>query len=304
MKFGELMVDAGITSFMVPLCRIKESGGGLQLLGMQGTGILLGTFIRNTADAQGVLSTCLDANEAISLMTTARGSLAILLFSPSDQSVFLLNDPLGGAPIYFYHGENCEALSSDLGSLVSAVKIRSERLTAAPKYFAAGILTGTHSYGSSSPFKEIEVLRRGIGVKIDAFGNISRFQTLSGEKLYFSSESYERGFEESQIDICTNVHIAAQADFHSKNAHLTAGFDSRLVLAAIVHLDLQDCFVFSCIENSSDWEVAKSVAGALNLNFSGSDGSPKGTGYALNYLESITRTARRSAGSIVAGIDP
>lgn len=304
-KYESWRIDGACRDYLIQGCTLQNrNSNALHVLGVQGTGIIKDTLIRNIADAEKVIANCSSGGDAVDLMANARGSLAIQLFSPVDQSVYLLNDPLGGAPIYHYHGSSCDAYSSDLGSLVSAIKMRGDRLTAEPKYFAAGVLTGTHSYGASTPFKEIESQRRGFGFRIDKLGQPSKIQILSSEHLYFSSETYEKGFDQLTSDICDNISIAARPTFDSRNSHLTAGFDSRLVLAAIVHLNLQDSFVFSCIENSSDWEIAKNVAGELNLLFSGSDGSPKGTGYALNYFESITRTARRSAGSIVAGIDP
>ena len=279
-------------------------GRGLQLLGFQGSGVLGERYVRDAISARIALAGYETVDSVVRLVKNARGSISLQLFSPEDQAVYFLNDPLGGAPIYHYRSECCQAFSSDLGSLVSSLRTRGAPLHGAPKYFAAGQITGTQSYGAPSPYKQISVFRRGVGAKVDAMGLVSTIDICSRESLYRPTFTYDQGLHQLRHEVLCNVKTAVDGNFEGRYSHLTGGFDSRLVLAAIRCLGLESHFIFSCIENSKDWTVAKQLAGELGLSFSAFDGNPRGAGYALNYFESLTRTARRSFGSIVSGIEP
>ncbi|MCO5132355.1 MAG: hypothetical protein M9932_17655 [Xanthobacteraceae bacterium] len=110
--------------------------------------------------------------------------------------------------------------------------------------------------------------------------------------------------ERIRNEIVDNVRIATKATgFEQRYSHLTGGFDSRLILSAIRNQNLEEIFHFSCIENSADWEIAGQLSADLGLQFA-PDRRLRGAAWSQNYFESITRMARRSCGSLVAGVDP
>lgn len=283
---------------------LERAPGRLQLLGLQGAGVLAGRFLFRLHDAQVHLGSGSSAQTLLSQMSQARGSLALQAYDVDQQSVHLLNDPLGGAPIYAYQDGELRAYSSDLGSMIQVLRARRATLTPEPRYFAAGALTGTQTYGADSPFREIRVLRRGLGLRIEADGQVHEVKLAPAEVLYASAEPYARAFERVRTDILDNVRLASEADVGTRFAHLTAGMDSRLVLAALMQSQLQERYCFACIKTSSDWVLAGQLAGELGLRFSDFEGMCHGKGYAANYIDWVTRASRNSAGALVVGHDP
>lgn len=283
---------------------VISRGGNIQVLGLQGAGIIEGKFIKTVDDAQALVTKLHTLEKVIDALSKARGGIAVQIYDASSKQVFFLNDPLGAAPIYIYKEKNVLGVSSDLASLVTIIKSRGGKLCGNPYYFAAGHLTATEGYGASTPYFEIELLPRGLGLKITGDGEVSEIDVGGRDSIFELPKSYEDEVDSLCYEFRENVTLAASGNFDGKFAHLTGGFDSRLVLAAIKSAGLEKEFIFSCIPGSRDWDIASRLAGEIGLRFSGFEGNKRGVGYAQNYYESLTRRSRNSSGAIVSGVEP
>lgn len=203
-----------------------------------------------------------------------RGSLCTYLMRHG--TIFILPDPLGGCILFRYNSKNLVAYSSDLAALIKAVKDTGETPTKNLNYVIELVATGNGGFNSSSyndvvaleQFEFVEINQNRVSIK--SYGLASAFfQPLA---------SYEYAFESSRDELLGNAEAVLQETGRNKIAHLTGGFDSRLVLAALVGAGLnKDEFKFNCSGHIDlpDKFISTQLCGHLGLTMTNSVGSIK-----------------------------
>ncbi len=180
------------------------------------------------------------------------------------QEVAVLADPLGAGIVYRFDDGKDYAVSSDLRSLVRFLESRGKKLTRSAKYAACLIVTGCGGLYPSS-YEEIDSL--------DHFQYLlfSRSTVRVGsysikQRVLNNENTYEDDLLETYQEILDCTQAAADAKHENKIAHLTGGFDSRVVLAALLKLGRQDDFKYYCLPSPKvDRDVAEGLALAFNL---------------------------------------
>ncbi|WP_131798683.1 hypothetical protein [Achromobacter insolitus] len=245
-------------------CQIDPAESAIFAVG--GCGVLAGKFVRHTNDANEVLEG--RGEGVVDAARSIRGSLCLYAWDALTRAVYLVPDPFGAALVFYYQGNGISAASSDLGALVARLRDLGQSLTLSIKYAVEMAFVGNAGL-IHTPYDEIRVLP-----------NFSYF-SISSEECKVRPYNWARnvfndtpaGLEGADFvanDILMNTQAAISAPSHRKVAHLTAGFDSRLVLATILHHGAKDAFTWHTTggTNSLDVAVAQELAQAEGLRMS------------------------------------
>lgn len=233
---------------------------------ISGCGVVAGKFVRNVAEANSALPGG-QANIA-SDAQSIRGSLCLYAWSVSRNSVLILPDPFGAALLFVYRGRTITAVSSDLGRLVDAIRAAGESPTLSIKYAVESAFIGNAGL-VPTPYEEISVAPNFSYVSISSDG-----LTIKGYEwapsIFAKGAVEEEGVEWVASEIIDNTRAAVATSAHRRVAHLTAGFDSRLVLATILHNDAKDAFSWHTTGGggSLDVAVAAEIAQAEGMRMS------------------------------------
>ncbi|NKX55349.1 hypothetical protein HGG74_12520 [Arthrobacter sp. E918] len=202
-----------------------------------------------------------------------RGSVTLYVWDRVSEELAILADPLGAGIVYYFDDGIDFAVSSDLASLVRFLESRGKKLTRSAKYSACLIVTGCGGVFPSS-YDEISALDHFQYVVIDRESPKIRTYGLM-ERVFNNKNSYADDLLETYQEIIDNTQAAVDSSHEYKIAHLTGGFDSRVVLAGILKLRKKDDFRYFCLPSPKiDREVAEGLASAFDLtmtNYSGAD---------------------------------
>lgn len=242
------------------------------VIGIHGTGAWRGQLLADVSDATRAFSPVrIDTWEGIG--EDLRGSITLYLWDRESEELAVLADPLGAGIVYRYDDGVDYAVSSDLRSLVNFLRSRGKNLTRSAKYAACLIVTGCGGVYPSS-YVEIDALDHfqyfifnRNAVQVRTYGIKSR--------VFDNSNSYEDDLLSTYQDILDCTRAAADAKHENKIAHLTGGFDSRVVLAALIKLGRESEFKYYCLPSPKvDRDVAEGLAVAFDLQmteWSGAD---------------------------------
>lgn len=277
---------------------------GIEIVDFSGAGILVGKYIRNIDDARAALADIGSQEALIDVLKNGKGSLSLHAFDHTTRDYLILNDPLGGGQIYIKESSERTVVSSDLDSLVNVSVFRNVPLQKSLHYFMTQALTYTQTHGADTPYQDVELVQRGEGVRVSRSGKLERFSISPSERLYFSDMSYEDGIQSFVNDMIENVSKPLEHNFDIKISHLTAGFDSRLVLAAMLRSGVANSFIYYCIASSSDFDISRKLSGHFGLcHTSDNDGNPRGRGYQGDYREYVKNAPRATQLTIGEGVD-
>ncbi|WP_298886925.1 hypothetical protein [uncultured Serinicoccus sp.] len=250
-------------------------GNGPVALDLHGCGIVAGRFVTTTADLQDLL----DAWPTWSpdaLGSSLRGVLTAYVWSPQEETLHVLPDPWGGL-VHRYRSADIEILSSDVGAVVSAMRLLGLQPRRSLEFATEVAAMGSGGLTPSS-YEDIEVLGvlqrahvRPDGVSIIDYSVASQVLTPFA--------SYEEGLATVRAEIESNVAAVAASRVGGSRtvlAHLTGGIDTRMVLGATLAQGLTDQFAYLSLGPRSmpDRAIAERLAvefGLTMTEFQGSD---------------------------------
>lgn len=242
------------------------------VLGLHGTGSWNGRLLADISDAAPIIAPArIETWEAIG--EKLRGSVSLYVWDRASQELAVLADPLGAGIVYRFDDGKDSAVSSDLPRLVRFLQTRGKKLTRSAKYSASLIVTGSGGMYASS-YDEIDALDhfqyivfRRSSIEVRTYGVKNR--------VFSNSNSYDDSLLETYQEILDCTQAAINSKHEYRVAHLTGGFDSRVVLAAILKLGRQNDFKYYCLPSmQADREVAEGLATAYDLEmttFSGAN---------------------------------
>lgn len=225
-------------------------GGSNYLVDHSGSGIFKDQFVMTTNDLLKLLENESFTISADEIGRQLRGSLSLYLVNKSEKKAMILPDPLGGSIIFYYQSTSLTMFSSNINSLIrvlNKIGIYPEKTI---DYLSEIIGTGNGGFFESS-YKDIHALRP--------------FQYVDGIKEHFSIKDYnwkneffstDKEYNEL-IDLAVEEiknNITAVTNHQGatyKIAHLTGGFDSRLVLAGILSTNSSQFYNFFCSGRSN-----------------------------------------------------
>lgn len=269
----------------------------LTAVALQGTGVFGNTLVTDLQTLQRYVEGY-DTLEALAAAScNIKGSVCYQVYDTRTRRIALLNDPLGGG-IYFEHkAAQMRAVSSHtlpLRQLLGSMGLRINRTSA---YSAAEMATGSACYGADSPYEDINVLPAGYGLIVDFEG---RWREVSyGPTSFYdmvNDNNYADLLELAAQEITQNFQAIGSAPADLRIADLTGGFDSRLILAGLLHTGQQENYYYHCLKGSADWNIASSLAAEFSLTLTDSFGNPLALPIPYNYYAEKTHSSTLSDG--------
>lgn len=192
-----------------------------------------------------------------------QASCAYVWHAPT-QRLVVLPDALGGATIFVHEVSGVQVLSSDYAALIGVLDdlgLRPEKdlmyQVERTVFGSGGLYETSHAGGRRVPtFTHLDITSSGLReVRYDAAPTLDQ------------PRSYYEGLATVRADVLDSIAAIAAAPTEERIAHLTGGFDSRMVLGAILEAGVQDRFEFFCSgpPESRDREVADGLARTLGL---------------------------------------
>ncbi|MGP5048476.1 hypothetical protein [Glutamicibacter ardleyensis] len=233
-----------------------------------------------------------------SWISRTRNPNALFVVDTSNHESVVAPDPLGGAMIYYYNRNGKYYVSTDVASLCGVLEADGIRTTKSYDFQVERLLIGNSGISDSS-YNEIKTLDSFEFIHIKS-GNFN-IVNLREELLQSDSDSYYELLRKTRQDILENVSAVAGSHSQMKIAHITGGFDSRLVLAAITHAGLKDKFRFFCSgpEKTRDRIIADGLTEQYALKRTTGPGLVPGP--ALSITERLLGPLFHSGGILTTG---
>lgn len=214
-----------------------------------------------------------NTNDYENLQFNMKGSVCLFLSQQGD--TYILPDPLGGAILYYYDSPNIKIFSNSLENIkkiLHKIGIRPEKNIS---FFLENIATGNGGL-TQSPFKNIFSLNQFEYVKIsNGELTINLNRKIEDYIKNAKNKSYENTLKTAYKEIKKNIEIVSEySQKGNKYAHLTGGFDSRLILASLLNTKSQDKFKYFCSGNkgSPDKDIATSLSRHFGLRLTNDSG--------------------------------
>ena len=201
----------------------------------------------------------------------ARQSACAYVWHAASRRLVVLPDPIGGATVFVHEVDGVCVLSSDYGALISTLTELGLRPTKDLMYQVERTVVGSGGLWETS-YTGGRRVPTFTHVVVDAAG--LREVRYAAAPSLTEPLSYFDGLSTVRSDVLASVEAIAAAPTDERVAHLTGGFDSRLVLGAILETGLQDRFDFFCSgpPESPDRAVADGLARTFGLTRAHSGG--------------------------------
>lgn len=285
--------------------QVSPVSRGLVVAGFQGSGVLDGTYVSDILGASKVLSSIDTASKIASIIQDSTGSFTLQMLDTTTGSFYFLNDPLGGGFIIEYSDGDNHAVGVDVISLKIHLAQLNISITRSIEYQISGFATGTNSFAKDMPYDELTAVPPGYGIVLNADGEIHKFDY--GINNYINSpnnKSYDELLYMGTAAILRNVDAAAKIDADFLLSDITGGFDSRLVLSAIMGAGHGDRFLLSSIHGNPEWSFAEGLSSVSGIGLTKNRGLIASIHQPLNYYESCVAGSRASGGVIPNDLHP
>ncbi|MGP9608404.1 hypothetical protein [Glutamicibacter sp. AOP33-2CA-4] len=173
-----------------------------------------------------------------------------------------LPDPLGGAVTFYLEQSGQAFISTSNVELVNAAERSGLRIEKDPHFQIERLLLGNGGLTASSYANVQSVEPFQYLVLIGAQVQIHKYKILD----QYSSMSLFEVFTTLRNDVLSSVNAIANSGAEQVISHLTGGFDSRLVLSAVLNLGLNDKIDLFC--SGPDGSTDRVIADGLTRRFS------------------------------------
>lgn len=231
---------------------------------------------RSYLDGVGIINGVLYANgdesslekEVFKGLTPRSIKGALTLYLSEEDKYQIISDYIGSSFIYFYKDNGLELYSSSLKSLLNALS----KFNIYPKkslaFQACNNTFGNGNFGLSS-YENVFILPENTMV-IATSREIKRVSFSIDADLLDKRLSYKECLLLAKEDLIVNAQAILNSAYPTKLAHLTGGFDSRLVVSIFDYLNRLEDIELNClgVKGSIDYDNAYRVAAELNAKFS------------------------------------
>ena len=194
------------------------------------------------------------------------GAAALFVHDAADGRTVAVNDPFGSCFLAVYRDAKRTVVSTDLSLMRVHLKENGVQLGKSIRHIASMFATGVGGF-ASAPYEGVEILS--IGTYVTAQGDTLHVNELDLAPLVgeAAATEYDAGLEEVDADITGTFRALGTRTDVSPIAHLTGGVDSRLVLAYLQNLGLDDRFLYYCSGHSGETDrvVFESLARHFDL---------------------------------------
>lgn len=200
-------------------------------LAVDGCGVVGSRFVTDTVSLQEVLDRQVGGRSGSAIGSSIRGVLTLYLWHPDLEMVEILPDTWGGL-VYCYRAADVEVFSSDLGAVLHALSDLGRMPAKSLDFVSEVAALGSGGLAPVS-YDGIEVLDVFEYLRVTpARSAVLTYPTVDDLSRPF--DSYQAGLDAIEDEVLGNVQAVAQyAPLQGDRlVHLTAGLDTRMLLAA------------------------------------------------------------------------
>lgn len=192
----------------------------------------------------------------------ARNPSVLFIIDERESRGLVLQDPLGGALVYRFVSEGNTFYSSDIESLQIILREAGYTLQKSRQFQVERVLLGNGGLTPTS-YESVDTLEPFQYAELGPDG-IKHCELLSPS---LEGASYPELVGLLRQEVIDSIVAIASAPTDQRVAHLTGGFDSRLVLGAIMEAGLSEKFEFFCSgpTGTTDRKVADGLTAAYAL---------------------------------------
>lgn len=249
--------------------------GALELWGFQGCGVFEKTFVdSNRSLFEAWLATDNHDDFINTFSQKFRGAGITFMRDLKSNCFYILPDLLGEAILYKYEHDGISIFSGDLLEIERIAQIIDMPLTKSLDYSLELTISSNGGLNKSS-YVEVSSLDIFEYLIVNSRGSyVSKYR--ESDDFFNCNDDYHELLEKAQQEILNNVSAAARSKDQRHVAHLTGGFDSRLVLAAAKAAGVSDTFRYYCKGDPvhEDTKIAESAAARVGAIMTRSPGSP------------------------------
>lgn len=242
---------------------------GSRTFALDGAAICGEQVLISSSDVAAAIPGSVASGDATSLAnwwsTNIANPSCLFMIDEHTREALCLPDPLGGSLVFHYSAGGTEFISSDIVSLVRAANAAGSFPSKSVDYQLERLVLGNGGLTPAS-YDGVDRLDLFAYWEVDPTRARNREYALA-EEMRSLEVSYVRGLERVRTRVLESVVAVSKMPSEFRVAHLTGGFDSRLVLAAMVEAGCTDRFSFFCSgpEGTTDRQIADGLAGAFNL---------------------------------------
>lgn len=276
----------------------------LAVIGLHGIGIYKRTLLSNIDEADAALQEHLKTGGSLATFgQSIKGVAAVYTLDHIKCAIHILPDPLAGAFIYRFESAYGTTVSTDLKSLLIFLKYLDVKPKKSLSYLGAVFATGSggmieSSYEGIGTSKQLEYY------EITSAGGVEQKTYPAQSELYGQDWQIEGGIEIIRNEVLDSLHALTAFPGVRKIAHLTGGFDSRLVLGGLLKLGVTDDFAFYCSGHKEhpDRVISGNLATEFDLTMTRASGIEYSRGHA-SYQESLLAGFAQTAGMMKAPVN-
>lgn len=194
----------------------------------------------------------------------AKQSACAYLWDGPTRTFSILPDPLGGATLFRHRAAGLTLLSTDYRALIEVARSVGPAPTKDLMFQVERTVFGSGGLWAAS-YEGTERVPAFHRVVSD--GQAAREVRYRSYRVLSDHVSYFHAVARIRADVLESVEAVGDAGFTTRVAHLTGGFDSRLVLGALLEAGLTSRFTFFCSgpPESADRQVADGLARTFGL---------------------------------------
>lgn len=229
----------------------------VQCISFSGCGVIADHFSTSILDVPVFRS----REELWTAIADSTGSFTATFVNFDTRETYLVNDPMGGGPIFRYSSKGFCAIGSDLEALLLALEKHGFATSIDPLFEFSNLATGTPSYAADTPYKGVELIELGVGVVVESDGKLRLLEYFDRESSFSTGDHPHEDLIDHGVEVVrNNIKAVAESKSSLKLADITGGFDSRLVLAAISDASLEDGIALASIKATPEWDFAERLA--------------------------------------------
>jgi hypothetical protein len=246
--------------YFIPSSKALDTKNGI--IDISGSGVYKNKFITKSSDVYDIIHDL----SSDSIGKNIRGSLSFYVINKVENKASIIADPLSGGIVFYFQSEAVTVFSNSINSINSILNALGIHLKKSMDYLNELVSTGNGGFFDSS-YEEIKALKP--FQYVEAWNHSFTIKDYSWKQQFFTPvTNYNEEIEKAVEEIKNNITAVSNYDNGAhKIAHLTGGFDSRLVLSSILNINASNDYHFFCSDQFelTDQLIAERLSTEYNL---------------------------------------